>query len=422
MTDGGAVVNVVLVGRSFPSLRRLRALGHRVFLLCEAKAAPAVAGIEDELAGWSTVESYSVAESIWGALVRLGISGAVGAVVGGTERAVGPAAVVARLLGARGQDPETALRCRDKGVQKRAWNAAGVPTTPWAVIPAGWAEPRVAAELARAGVTFPAVAKPLASGGASLVFEVTSPAEIGALRGRSPELEPTLVESYVAGAEWHFDGYAESGEVAALMVSEYVHPLLATKTGAPVASVSYPPAAHPGLYDRARRFVQGTITGLGLDRGVFHLEAFGGQDRWLASELAARPGGSWISEIARSVIGVDLWAAHVDLTLGRSPEPAPPDPAAGVLGLVHLPSMAGQVNHLEAADIAGLPGVVDVNLKVPRGAAMRDSADSTGACRATVLVRAGSVPGCRAALAATVTAAGALDAERRLGLARLGAR
>jgi hypothetical protein len=415
-------VNVVLVGRSFPSLRRLRALGHRVYLLCEAKAAPAVAGIEDELAGWSTVESYSVAESIWGAVVRLGIAGTVGAVVAGTERAVVPAAVVARLLGARGQDPETTLRCRDKGVQKRAWNAAGVATTPWAVIPAGWGPPRVAAELARAGVTFPAVAKPLAAGGASLVFTVTSPAGIGALRGRSPELEPTLVESYVPGAEWHFDGYAEGGRVAALMVSEYVHPLLDTKTGAPVASVSYPPAGHRGLYDRARRFVQGAVTGLSLDRGVFHLEAFGGPDRWLASELAVRPGGSWISDIARSVIGLDLWAAHVDLTLGASPPPPAPDPAAGVLGLVHLPSAAGQVNHLEAADIAGLPGVVDVNLKVPRGAAMPDSAHSTGACRATVLVRADSVPGCRAALAQTITAAAALDRERRLEPTGPGAR
>jgi biotin carboxylase len=414
-------VNVILVGRSFPSLRRLRELGHAVFLLCEAKAAPAVAAIEDELAGWSTVESYSVAESIWGALVRLGVCGAVDAVVAGTERAVVPSAVIAAILGARGQDPETTLRCRDKGVQKRTWNAAAVPTTPWAVIPSGWDEPRVAAELARAGVTFPAVAKPLASGGASLVFEVTAPAGIGALRGRSPLLEPTLVESYVAGAEWHFDGYAQGGAVQAVMVSQYVHPLLETKTGAPVASVSYPPAAHPELYDRARRFVQVAVTGLSLDRGVFHLEAFGGPDRWLASELAARPGGSWISEIARSVIGLDLWAAHVDLTLGRAPEPAAPDPAAGVLGLVHLPSAAGQVNHLEAADIAGLPGVVAVNLKVPTGAAMPDSADSTGACRATVLVRAGSVPGCRAALAQTITAADALDAERQLELARPGA-
>ncbi|MFE0463837.1 hypothetical protein ACFW1A_31740 [Kitasatospora sp. NPDC058965] len=395
-------MHVVLIGARTEAVQALLDGGHRVTLLYEGGEHARVAALRDRLAHACAVDSYLVVESLWSALHQVGaLAEGVDAVVSVQENGMVPAALLGRQLGARALDPELALRCRDKAVQKAAWRAAGVPTADWLLLPDAGAGPEpVSAAVARAGLTAPYVVKPTA--GAATIGVALAPdgpaldALVTDLIADAPERRRLLVESWVAGPEWHADGLVRDGRPTALLLSRYRSPLIETKQGTPTATVALLPDQHPELYREVTALTDRALAALGHTDGVFHFELFGGPGEFTAGELAARPGGHFIGSLTRRVLGIDVWAAAVHLLLG---EPVPAGPAGTeVVGFTDIPTVAGQPNRLTRAQVERIPGVVELEIKIQPGAPMPDMRANSGIRIGTALVAAPTEQDCLAAL------------------------
>ncbi|WP_051817029.1 ATP-grasp domain-containing protein [Kitasatospora sp. NRRL B-11411] len=417
-------MHVVLIGARSEAIEALLADGHTVSLLYEGGEHRRVDPYRDRLAHACAVDSYLVVESLWSALHHVGAlgpagpdgdgdgdgaDGAVDAVVSVQEHGMVPAALLGRLLGARAIDPQVALRCRDKALQKAAWRAAGIPTADWAVVPdAGRGS--VARAAAAAGVAAPYVVKPTAGAATIGVAAADGPAELDALAAelvaQSETRRRLLVEHRVPGEEWHLDGLVRDGALAALLVSRYLVPLIETKRGHPAATVSLLPADHPALYREAAELTGRALAALGHRDGVFHFEVFGGPGEFTAGELAARPGGHMIGALAERVLGIDLWAAAVRAVTGdrpgRSGGPAgqgdPGGSGGRVVGFTDIPTLAGAVNRLGREHVERIPGVVDVEIKIKPGEVMPAMDANSGIRIGTALVEAATEQDCRDAL------------------------
>jgi ATP-grasp domain len=397
-------MHVVVMGGRPETVHALVDCGHEVTLLYADFEHARVAGYRDRLKYSCAVDSHLVVESHWSALHHLGaLRDGVDAVVATQEYAVVPAAVLGGMLGARALDPAVALRCRDKALQKAAWREAGIPTADWLLVPdAGDTAWWKAALEGESGFGPPYVLKPPAGGGSADVAFAQDRRELEALVGRALRAEPArrrvLIEQHVSGDEWHFDGVVQDGVLHSLLVSRYLTPVIETKHGRPVSTVSFVPGDHPELYAEAADITARALRALGLSHGVFHFELFGKPGHFVANELAARPGGLMVGRLVDRVLGVDIWGAtaqvHTGDPIGRSPMRSD-----RVSGFTTIPTVAGAVNRLAGADIAAIPGVVEVEMQLPPGTVMGDMAANAAVRVGSVLVEAATERACRDVLA-----------------------
>jgi biotin carboxylase len=397
-------MHVVLVGPRKEVVRGLREDGHEITVLYEGAHRQRVFDLGDQIDRACAVDSYTKVDSLWSALHHLSPPRPVDAVVTTTEWAVVAAAVLGHLIGARAVSPRQALACRDKAVQKDAWNLAGIPTADWHVAPTGIGTRQDAERvLAESELHFPLVVKPLAGGASKSVSVVR---DVGGLHRAASAVDDggrVLVEQFVDGPEWHFDGVVDRDELCAFMVSRYCEPLLCTKSGRPSRSITYTPARHRELYAEAADLTCRALRALGLDRGVFHFEVFGGPGAFVASELACRPAGGIVGMMSERVIGVDMYAASARVITGdRIPR------GEGERELTHgwtfLPTAPGRVNHVDPEEIRRIPGVNTVIMRVGRGEPMRDMAVASTVGVGFAAVHGGSVEDCERAIDDVVAA------------------
>ncbi|MEV5137724.1 hypothetical protein AB0K71_05400 [Streptomyces syringium] len=359
------------------------------------------------------VDCYEKLESLWSGLDCLGPAEPVGAVLAAHERAVVSAAVLGTHLGAAAVDPAVAMACRDKAMQKSRWFRAGVPTARWCVMPNGAGSARQVREaLSAAGLALPVVVKPPLGGGSLHVSVADSHAAVHDRADTTDELNRPLVEQWIDGPEWHFDGLVRQGRITDLMVSRYLTPPIRTGAGAPVRSVTLPPAVHGETYAEAMAFSLRAVGALGLARGVFHLEVFGEPGRFVAGELACRPGGTLIGRVGESVLGLDLWAASARLFTGDDIVRKDVDPGQAH-GWFHLPSVAGVRNAVTPADILGVAGVTSVSMKTPVGAVMGGMLKSSAAGIGAATVSGPTEEACRQAMDSVVEKVLEIHEERR---------
>jgi biotin carboxylase len=411
-------MHVLHIGARPEALRALHRGGHEITVLYEAgdgRRMDRTPGLRALATRACAVDSYRVVESLWSAihhLDQLAPLPKVDAVLTTHEYAVVPAAVLGAQLGAIAADPEMALACRDKAVQKRRWQAAGIRTARHLVLTDALTDAaRVAELVAAAGLAFPVIVKPVAAGGGIAVSVARSAEEVVAAAGADDDLRRILVEEFVDAPEWHVDGVVRDGAIEAMMVSQYGEPLLCTKQGRPMRSVSYPPTGHPELYAEAAEITGRALAALGVATSVFHFELFGGPGAFVANELACRPGGSMLGRVAEKTIGVDLWAAATQLYTGDPVEAL--RGADGVHGWTHLPSVPGQVNRVREDDIrAAVPGV-DRTVLLPVGAPMGDMSETTSTGIGYAVVSAPDRAACHAAMDALVARVWELHAARR---------
>ncbi|MFE7589275.1 acetyl-CoA carboxylase biotin carboxylase subunit family protein [Kitasatospora sp. NPDC057512] len=391
-------MHVVLIALQADMIRSLAAGGHSITLLYEPRHKRQALELSPLITRRCAVDSYERVESLWSGLECLDLTEPVEVVLAGHERAVVSAAVLGSQLGATAVDPLVAMGCRDKATQKSRWSQAGVPTARWCVMTNG-AESvqQVRESLSAAGLEPPVVIKPPLGGGSLFVSVANSYAEICDSAGATDELSRPLVEQKIDGPEWHLDGLVQKGRITDLMVSKYLTAPIRTGTGAPVRSVALPPAMHEETYAAAMDFSQRAVDALELARGVFHLEAFGQPGRFIAGELACRPGGTLISRVGESILGLDLWAASAQLFTGDPIVRKEVDPGL-VHGWVHLPSVAGSRNSVTEADILGIDGVTSVSLKVPVGAVMGGMLTSSSNGIGAATVSGSSEEECRIAM------------------------
>jgi biotin carboxylase len=398
-------MHVVSVGVNHGTISALLSTGHDVTILYETRQQGRMAAWRDKVRHWSAVESYQAVEVLWSALHQTGaVQTGIDSVVAATEDGVLSAAVLGQLLGARSLDPQVALRCRDKVLQKEAWRFAGVPTANAMVIPdVNELDGHLDTFLDAAGITWPIIVKPPSGGGGRNVFCVRDEHHfrrtVAELQRSDPSQRRIMIESRNRGHEWHLDGVVKNGSVEKIMVSRYLQPLINTKQGRPTATIGFPPRLYPRLYRYAREFADKALLALGLHDSVFHFEVFGEAYSFVAGELGARPGGNMIGSVMKLTTGVDIWAELAYLGTGdEAPHGFSEPPDGFVYGYTHLPPNSNKINHVTESDIRSLPGVIEVEMVVQPGEVMPDMSASTSTRLGIAMVRARSVATCRSML------------------------
>ena len=378
-----STMHVLLLGSKREMLSSLVALGVDFSILYEPWEESRVAPFRRKARHWCAVDSYHSIESLLSALRHVNVVTPIDAIVATGETGIVPAAILGQMLGAKALSVDVAMRARDKALQKQAWKEAGVSTAAYVVVPDVLAcREQIPQLLAQANIVGPYVAKPIAMYGTRNVHHFSSQEALiercVAIASQDASMRRLLIEQWIAGEEWHFDGYCIGGEIAALSMARYREPLLQTKSGACTASITYRPAEHAELYCAGRRFASHALSALGLTDTVFHLEAFKSDDSFdfIAGELGARPAGNYIAPVVRSAFGVDLWDAHTKLSVGHAPA-SPGEGSELAWGFTDLPSVAGQPNTVEAKHLERLAGVREVSVSTPLGTPMRDMTTSS---------------------------------------------
>ncbi|MFL6161153.1 MAG: acetyl-CoA carboxylase biotin carboxylase subunit family protein [Jatrophihabitantaceae bacterium] len=301
--------------------------------------------------GWASVAKALEADPAAAAAVRH--------VVAISEYDLELGATVREHLGIKGYSAEYVRRFRDKCYSKAMVAATGVRTPDWLPVSAGTSIGSIESRW-----RYPVVVKPIAGAASSQVTVCRDRAELRAtLRGLDPEQE-WEAETFVSAPLYHCDGYAEDGAVRFLSPSRYLGTCTAFNEGQPLASVSvqHTPEARI-LADGVAR----VVAALGLQNGVFHLEAFIDQGEFVFLEIGHRPGGGEILPLVHRHTGVDLMSAAVRLCCDLRPLPAGVSPRspAGSYGWL-MCSAVGQSGKVVRRISAG--GVLPAGVSIAHAA------------------------------------------------------
>lgn len=279
-------------------------------------------------------------------------------------------------------NPVEAAECAgNKHLLRQRLHAAGLPQPAFLRVPARddpaagpETEAELAAALARAGLAFPVVIKPLHLSASRGVMRADDPAELhqrlGRLRAllRDPEvtaLDPgaaasILIERFVPGPELAYEGLLTAGALRTLAIFDKPDPLDGPFF---VETIYVMPSRQPGPVQAAiAQAVAAAARAMGLREGPVHAELRlppGGAP--VVIELAARTIGGLCARTLRLGAGIALEELVIAHATGRdvSALATRADAAAGVYMLpVPRPGILRAIHGVDAA--RAVPGIRDV--------------------------------------------------------------
>ncbi|MBB1260927.1 ATP-grasp domain-containing protein [Streptomyces alkaliterrae] len=279
----------------------------------------------------------------------------VGAVLTVNEYLTELTAHLCAELGVPGNDPGRAHAARDKAAMAETFAVAGV-RAPYTVLVRDADGLRAA--LADPSVGFPCVIKPVAGAGSAGVTVVSGPAGAAAAadaartvagmyaRGGDPGV---LVQAYAAGAEYSVESFTQDGNTTHLAVTrkQVTGGANRVETGHSLP-VHLTPVVEAAVY----REVKAAIRAAGIRHGASHTEVIVSRDgRCSVIEIGARLAAGQIGVLIQHALGVDVWAALLDVALGRPAALAPTTHGYATVRFVTSPR-AGRL-----ASLSGLPRV-----------------------------------------------------------------
>jgi biotin carboxylase len=306
---GHALSGVLFVGagrHQRRAIEHVRELGHRVVAVDRNPKAP----------GLSAADAGEVADfADLGAVTEVGRRhGVRGVMTIAADRAVPVVAAVAESLGLPGIGTETARRMTHKGEMRRTLEASGVPQPPFAFL-------RSEGDIAAAceDVGFPAVLKPIDSGGQRAVFRIESRGDVEAHLAEAIEEAPSgeaILEEFVEGLELNGIVVVRHAVPEVLTLSDRLRP---PGVGFGVGWVHvYPPSLESVQHDRAREIARDAVAALGMVDGIAFPQLIAAPDgRGVVVEVAARIPGGQMADLVRHAVGVDLVRVAVLQALGQ---------------------------------------------------------------------------------------------------------
>ncbi|MDK0521301.1 ATP-grasp domain-containing protein [Streptomyces sp. ML-6] len=298
----------------------------------------------------------------------------VGAVLTVNEYLTSLAAHLCAELGVPGNDPAASRAARDKAVMAEVFAAAGV-RTPYTVLVQDGAGLRAA--LADPRVGFPCVIKPLSAAGSAGVTVVSGPggaveaadtarAAVGMHKsGGDP---PILVQAYAAGTEYSIESLTQDSTTTHLAVTRkwVTGDPKRVETGHSLP-VRLPPAVEAAVY----REVEAALRASGIRHGASHTEVIVGEDgRCTVIEIGARLAAGQIGVLIQHALGIDVWAALLDVALGRPAALAPTARGYATVRFVTSPR-AGRLTSLSGFPTTG-PGVPFARLRAAIGSTVHE--------------------------------------------------
>ena len=240
--------------------------------------------------------------------------GADGVLTVSADRAVPVVAAVAQELGLPGIGAETARLLTHKRAMRETLGRAGLPQPPFATL-------RSEADLdaALAEVPFPAVLKPVDSGGQRAVFRIESRAELErdlAEAVAESSTDEALLEGFVEGIELNGIVIAREGDPAVVTLSDRLRP---PGVGFGVGWIHvYPPSIPPEQVALAERVAADAVRALGLRDAIAFPQLIASPDGSVAVvEVAARIPGGQMADLVRHAVGVDLVEVALRHALGE---------------------------------------------------------------------------------------------------------
>ena len=289
------------------AIEHVRELGHRVVAVDRNAEAPGLGAAD---AG--EVTDFVDLDSVVAIARRHGIDGVMTV---SADRAVPVVAAVAEALGLPGIGTATGRRMTHKGLMRSTLAEARVPQPAFAIL-------RSASDIgpACAAVSFPAVLKPIDSGGQRAVFRIQSRAEVEAHLAEALAEAPSgeaIIEEFVGGLELNGIVVVREGASEVLTLSDRLRP---PGIGFGVGWIHvYPPSLEPGQLELARQVAVDAVAALGMSNGIAFPQLIAAPDgRVVVVEVAARIPGGQMADLVRHAVGVDLVQIAVLQALGRN--------------------------------------------------------------------------------------------------------
>jgi biotin carboxylase len=303
------VKTVLFVGAGRHQRRAIdqaRARGLRVAAVDRNPEAPGLTS-----ADVSEVVDFSDVAAVVEVAQRIGVDGVLTI---SADRAVPVVAAVAEELGLPGIGTQTAHLLTHKRAMRDALGAACLPQPPYASL-------RSIADIGSAldGVTFPAVLKPVDSGGQRAVFRVETGEDIERDLVEAIAESPTdeaLLEEFVDGVELNGIVIARVGEPALITLSDRLRP---PGIGFGVGWIHvYPPSIPPEQLRLAGQIAVESVRALGLTDAIAFPQLIASPDgRVAVVEVAARIPGGQMADLVRHAVGVDLVEVALLQALGE---------------------------------------------------------------------------------------------------------
>jgi biotin carboxylase len=280
-------------------------------------------------------------------------------------------AQLADELGLRYYSVEIARALTDKGLQRSALAAHGIPLPGFWLIGADAGEAETA-EVA-ATVRYPAVFKPRVAHGSRDAVVIAGAVELrsalDAVRAESRGFD-AIVEEYLQDRQFTDPDFAPVFSLEVLVADGSVHHLISTgrftfaeplrETG----SFSPSPVDDDDL-QAAKSMADAAIRALGVTDGVLHIEQKLTPDGPRLIEINGRTGGG-VAKQVQDISGFDLLRCSCDIAAGRFEPETLPAAIAGVSYqyFAQPPLGANRVEAIDGLDtIRGLDGVDEVFLK-----------------------------------------------------------
>ena len=288
------------------AIEQARARGLRVAAVDRNADAPGLASADvPEIVDFTAVgEVVEVARRV----------GADGVLTVSADRAVPVVAAVAEDLGLPGIGTRTAHLLTHKRAMRDTLGASGLPQPPYASL-------RSSADIDAAldAVGFPAVLKPVDSGGQRAVFRIESREELERDLPEAIAESPTdeaLLEEFVDGVELNGIVIARDGEPAAITLSDRLRP---PGIGFGVGWIHvYPPSIPPEQRRLAEEVAIESVRALGLRDAIAFPQLIASPDGRVAIvEVAARIPGGQMADLVRHAVGVDLVEVALRQALGE---------------------------------------------------------------------------------------------------------
>jgi biotin carboxylase len=277
------------------AIEQARARGLRVAAVDRNGDAPGLVA-----ADVAEVVDFTDAEAVVEVARRIGVDGVLTV---SADRAVPVVAAVAEELGLPGIGTDTAHLLTHKRAMRDALGAAGLPQPPYASV-------RSTGDIdaALSTVSFPAVLKPVDSGGQRAVFRIESRDELERDLDEAIVESPTneaLLEEFVEGIELNGIVIARVGEPALVTLSDRLRP---PGIGFGVGWIHvYPPSIPPDQLRLAGQVAVESVRALGLRDAIAFPQLIASPDgRVSVVEVAARIPGGQMADLVRHAVGVDL--------------------------------------------------------------------------------------------------------------------
>lgn len=279
-------------------------------------------------------------------------------VVALTEAAVSPAAKLRSRYGLDGLSEAAALACTDKLIMKQAVTASGVPTARFIPVNGDLDKQALIDALG-----LPLVLKTRVGSGGRGTRVIRAADEIP---NRVEGL--CLAESFVAGVEMSVEAFVIDGAPIFTNFSGYLEP----KWSNLVPSSNFDDHLAAEILAINRK----AIGGLGISRGITHMEVFLTPEGIIFGELGARPPGGHLMRLMELAYGFDPWAALLQIELGQIPDL--PNRAAQTAGVRFIYPDAGVVQSVNGLDaVRELTTAVEVKCTLQPGERI-SARESTG--------------------------------------------